>query len=94
MNGFSASGTFTNRFAILHPTFVRAVATGGINSIPTFPTDRWNDVRLRYPVGIADVKEIAAIDFDEMAYKKYRSIFIWGHLMTMTPSRIGMLMMK
>ena len=69
MNGFSASGTFTNRFAILHPTVVRAVATGGINSIPTFPTDRWNDVTMRYPVGIADVKEIADIDLDEVAYK-------------------------
>ena len=69
MNGFSASGTFTNRFAILHPTVVRAVATGGINSIPTFPTERWNDVTMRYPVGIADVKEIADIDFDEVAYK-------------------------
>ena len=69
MNGFSASGTFTNRFAILHPTVVRAVATGGINSIPTFPTDRWNDVAMRYPVGIADVKEIADIDLDEVAYK-------------------------
>ena len=69
MNGFSASGTFTNRFAILHPTLVRAVATGGINSIPTFPTDRWNDVTLRYPVGIADVKEIADIEFNETVYK-------------------------
>ena len=69
MNGFSASGTFTNRFAILHPTLVRAVATGGINSIPTFPTDRWNDVNLRYPVGIADVKEIADIEFNETVYK-------------------------
>ena len=58
MNGFSASGTFTNRFAILHPKVVRAVATGGINCIPTFPTDRWNGTTMRYPVGIADVKEI------------------------------------
>ena len=80
MNGFSASGTFTNRFAILHPTVVRAVATGGINSIPTFPTDRWNDVTMRYPVGIADVKEIAGIEFDEAAYKKVSQYIYMGAL--------------
>ena len=80
MNGFSASGTFTNRFAILHPTVVRAVATGGVNSIPTFPTDRWNDTTMRYPVGIADVKEIAGIDFDETAYKKVSQYIYMGAL--------------
>ena len=80
MNGFSASGTFTNRFTILHPTVVRAVATGGINSIPTFPTDRWNDVTMRYPVGIADVKEIAGIEFDEAAYKKVSQYIYMGAL--------------
>ena len=80
MNGFSASGTFTNRFAILHPTVVRAVATGGINSIPTFPTDRWNDVTMRYPVGIADVKEIADIEFNETVYKGVSQYIYMGAL--------------
>ena len=80
MNGFSASGTFTNRFTILHPTVVRAVATGGINCIPTFPTDRWNNTTMRYPVGIADVKEITGIDFDEAEYKKVSQYIYMGAL--------------
>ena len=80
MNGFSASGTFTNRFAILHPTVVRAVATGGINSIPTFPTERWDNATLRYPVGIADVKEIAGIEFDKKAYKRVSQYIYMGAL--------------
>lgn len=80
MNGFSASGTFTNRFAILHPTLVRAVATGGINSIPTFPTDRWNGTTMRYPVGISDIKETAGIDFDEKAYKRVSQYIYMGAL--------------
>ena len=80
MNGFSASGTFANRFAILHPTVVRAVATGGINSIPTFPTERWDDVTMRYPVGIADVKGIADIAFDEKAYKRVSQYIYMGAL--------------
>ena len=80
MNGFSASGTFTNRFAILHPKIVRAVATGGVNCIPTFPTDRWNGTTMRYPVGIADIKEIAGIDFDEAAYKQVSQYIYMGAL--------------
>ena len=80
MNGFSASGTFANRFAILHPTVVRAVATGGVNGIPTFPTDRWDDVLMRYPVGIADVKEITDIKFDGAAYKKVSQYIYMGAL--------------
>ena len=80
MNGFSASGTFTNRFAILHPTIVRAVATGGVNGISTFPTERWDDVTMRYPVGIADVKEIADIEFDEKAYKRISQYIYMGAL--------------
>ena len=80
MNGFSASGTFANRFAILHPTIVRAVATGGINSIPTFPTERWDGVTMRYPVGIADVKGIADIEFDEKAYKRVSQYIYMGAL--------------
>ena len=80
MNGFSASGTFANRFAILHPTVVRAVATGGINSIPTFPTERWDNATLRYPVGIADVKEIAGIEFDKKAYKRVSQYIYMGAL--------------
>ena len=59
---------------------VRAVATGGVNSIPTFPTDRWEDTILRYPVGIADVKEIADIEFDEAAYKKVSQYIYMGAL--------------
>ncbi len=80
MNGFSASGTFTNRFAILHPKVVRAVTTGGVNCIPTFPTDQWNGTPMRYPVGIADIKEIAGIDFDESAYKRVSQYIYMGIL--------------
>ena len=42
----SASGTFANQFAILHPQVVRAVACGGVNGIPTFPVARWQNTTL------------------------------------------------
>jgi hypothetical protein len=78
MKGFSACSTFTNRFAILHPHIVKAVATGGINSIPMFPTEEWNGERLRYPVGIADIKEIAGIEFKLEEYMKVAQYIYMG----------------
>jgi len=78
MKGFSACSTFTNRFAILHPHIVKAVATGGINSIPTFPTEEWDGERLRYPVGIADIKEISGIEFNLEEYMKVAQYIYMG----------------
>lgn len=80
IHGFSASGTFANRFAILHPRIVKAVVAGGINCIPTFPTNQWHGILLRYPVGIADLKEIAGIDFNEKTYKQVSQYIYMGYL--------------
>jgi len=80
MHGYSASGTFTNRFPLLHPHVVRAVAAGGVNGIPTFPATHWQDTELPFPVGIADLKEIAGIDFDEDAYKQVAQYIYMGYL--------------
>ena len=80
MHGYSASGTFTNRFAILHPQVVQAVAAGGVNGIPTFPIPQWHDTVLPFPVGIADLSELAGIDFDEQAYKQVSQYIYMGYL--------------
>ena len=80
MHGYSASGTFTNRFPILHPRVVRAVAAGGVNGIPTFPTGRWHGTELPFPVGIADLKQIADIDFDMDAYRQVAQFIYMGYL--------------
>ncbi len=80
MHGYSASGVFTNRFAILHPQVVRAVAAGGVNGIPTFPAAQWQGTTLAFPVGIADLKELAGIDFDEQAYKQVSQYIYMGYL--------------
>jgi len=80
LHGFSASGAFANRFAILHPRIVQAIAIGGISAIPTLPMSTWRKTRLEYPVGIADLKEICGIDFDEKAYKKVWQYIYMGYL--------------
>ncbi|MHC4565983.1 MAG: hypothetical protein ACYTE3_09515 [Planctomycetota bacterium] len=78
MHGFSASGTFTNRFPILHPEIVQAVASGGVNGIPTFVTGTWKGNELPYPVGIADLTEITGIKFNRDAYNKVRQYVYMG----------------
>jgi hypothetical protein len=80
MHGYSASGVFTNRFAILHPDVVRAVAAGGVNGIPTFATRQWQGTRLAFPVGVADIKELTGSDFNEPAYKRVSQYIYMGYL--------------
>jgi hypothetical protein len=56
MAGFSASGTFANRFTVLHPDRVKAMAAGGINGLLILPLDSLDDRSLNYPVGVNDFR--------------------------------------
>lgn len=80
LKGFSASGTFSIRFAILHPHLVRAVAAGGVNGLTTFPTEKWEGKKLRYPIGIADLEEITGIRFDLDEYREIDQYIYMGSL--------------
>jgi hypothetical protein len=55
MTGFSASGAFTSRFALLHPDRVKAAACGSPGGWPIAPVASWQGVVLPYPCGISDV---------------------------------------
>ena len=68
MWGYSAAGTFTNRFTILHPELVKAASLGGC-SCPTIPLRRWKGKRLPYPVGVADLKQLVGKRFDARAFR-------------------------
>ncbi|MGH4123091.1 MAG: hypothetical protein ACREV6_09205 [Clostridium sp.] len=82
MVGFSASARFTNRFALLHPELVQAVATGGINSNPILPLEMLEGQNLIYPVGIGDAKKILGRDINLEAYKKVKQYIYMGELDT------------
>jgi pimeloyl-ACP methyl ester carboxylesterase len=53
--GFSLAGDFVNRFTMLHPDRVLAVAGGGI-AWPIVPTGEFEKEKLRYPIGLADIE--------------------------------------
>jgi hypothetical protein len=67
--GFSASGTFANRFAFLHPRRLLGVVAGGINAFPMLPVPSWSGARLDYPLGTHDLSNLAAADLDMDAWR-------------------------
>ena len=68
MCGFSASGTFVNRFAALYPGIVQAVAAGGVNCMPIIPAEEYEGKQFIYPIGLSDIKGIPDIEFDFSEY--------------------------
>jgi len=75
MTGFSASASFVNRFAQIHPEKVRALAYG---DFPTLCIKEWQGTRLPFPVGIADLKEITGKEFNVKEYKKISQFCFLG----------------
>jgi hypothetical protein len=69
MMGFSASGQFTNRFAILHPERTLAAAAGSPGGWPLAPVATWQGETLNYHVGIADVDSILGYSLDMNAVR-------------------------
>jgi len=72
MHGYSASGVFAQRFAMIHPELIGELCVGGaIGSIP-MPMGDYNGIKLDYPVGTNNYKDLFGKDFDMDAYKKIK----------------------
>ncbi len=75
LNGYSASGVFAQRFALLHPEIVDTLCVGGaIGSIPLPITN------LEYPLGIADYLDIMGKKFDLESYSQIKFRYYVGSL--------------
>ncbi|MDP1829015.1 MAG: hypothetical protein Q8L48_37480 [Archangium sp.] len=73
LTGFSASGSFVNRFAVLHPERVKAVACGSPGGWPLAPASD-----LTWPVGVGDVEQLTGRAVDLAALKKVAWFFFLG----------------
>jgi hypothetical protein len=80
LTGFSASGTFANRFTLLHPDQVLAVAAGGLNGLLMLPLDSLGSELLKYPVGIGDIKALTNEEFKENSFIKTPQFYFMGAL--------------
>jgi hypothetical protein len=80
LNGFSASATFVNRFTLLHPERVRAVAGGGLNGLLMLPVARVHGAPLPYPLGLADFRQLTGHAFRARQYRAVPQFFYMGAL--------------
>jgi hypothetical protein len=80
MNGFSASGTFTNRFSFLHPEKIKALAMGGFNGKLILPLRELKGVKLNYPVGLQDFSKLFGKPFDSATYRSIPQLIYMGKL--------------
>jgi hypothetical protein len=80
MNGFSASGSFTNRFVMLHPEMIKAAAMGGLNGELILPLPAYKNENLNYPVGINDIAQITKTAFNPVSYKSVPQFIYMGAL--------------
>jgi pimeloyl-ACP methyl ester carboxylesterase len=76
--GFSASGSFAHRFSLLHPERVSLEIAGAPGGWYTLPLAEYRGRRLRYPVGIADLKELTGEAFRRERYRQIPKFFFVG----------------
>jgi dienelactone hydrolase len=80
MCGFSASGTFANRFAFLHPDRLLGVAAGAVNGMPMLPAAAHNGKELDYPLGTRDLERITSRSFNRAAWRALPQFIFMGAL--------------
>jgi dienelactone hydrolase len=73
--GFSAAGSFANRFTVLHPDRVLAAAVGAPGGWPIAPVA---EAGMTYPVGIADVAALTGAAVDLAALRRVELFFFLG----------------
>jgi hypothetical protein len=78
LTGFSASGTFANRFTIIHPDKVFAVAAGGLNGLLMLPLDTLNNEALNYPIGTNDLLTLTNKSFSRDLFLNTPQFYFMG----------------
>lgn len=78
LTGFSASGTFANRFTAIHPNKVEIMAAGGLNGILFLPMDSIKNERLNYPIGTNDFQKLFRKAFDSIAFQATPQFLFMG----------------
>jgi pimeloyl-ACP methyl ester carboxylesterase len=69
LEGHSVGGVFAQRYALLHPQRVRAIAAQ-IGGSFTLPESTYKGTEIVWPIGIADYASLAGYEFARDAYKR------------------------
>ena len=78
LTGFSASASFVNRFTLLHPQKVLAVAAGGLNGLLMLPADSLEGQDLPFPLGTADMHNFLGIEFQKEHFRATPQYYFMG----------------
>jgi hypothetical protein len=76
--GFSASATFTNRFALIHPEIIKGYACGGVNGIIMLPIKRIEKIELPYPIGTSDFDVLFNKEFGHKEFAQVSQYIFMG----------------
>lgn len=78
MTGFSASGTFANRFSMIHPEKIRVLVAGGLNGFLMLPFSQYQGEPLDYPIGTADMELLTGQPFNREAFAAIPQLLFMG----------------
>lgn len=67
LNGYSSSGVFAQRFALIHPEIVDSALIGGAAGSIPLPTNEFD-----YPLGVQDYEDLFGSSFNEDEYKRIK----------------------
>lgn len=81
LSGYSTSGVFAQRFALIHPEIVGRVLIGGASGSIPLPS-----VAFDYPIGIKDFNQLFDTDFNKTEYKKIQFAYYVGELEANVPA--------
>lgn len=81
LNGYSSSGVFAQRFALLHPDIIETACIGGASGSIPIPTDDF-----AYPLGIADYESLTGEKFDLESYSNIKFRYYVGEFETQNKS--------
>ena len=70
VDGFSAGAMFAQRYTLLHPERVQAIAAGQCGGAMTLPESSYNGTQMDWPVGVNDFLSLVGCEFDQNAYRQ------------------------
>lgn len=68
IEGFSAGGMFAQRFTLLHPELVKAIAAGQSGGALTLPVEEYKNRKMDWPLGIYGFEQLIGEPFNMDAY--------------------------
>ena len=80
LSGYSASGLFAQRFAMIYPELINRALIGGAAGTIPIPTKK-----IKYPIGIQDYEELFGREFNKEAYKQIQFGYYVGEKETEEP---------